>query len=153
MPKDSGGLFDWDYDFYKSVTERAKNAFTSFKSYNELINLQIFGALRLKIIWEQSKYGILLAKLPVSDELFELKLKTQKLKRKAKKKLREERKKELALWKEISNKKILGFKFKIEYDENVKDFNLIEEKVEIPENVEDKTQTEKELFEDLSTDI
>ena len=131
--------------------------------------VQIFGALRLKIIWEQSKYGILLAKLPVSDELFELKLKTQKLKRKAKKKLREERKKELALWKEISNKKILGFKFKIEYDEsnkkilgfkfkieydeNVKDFNLIEEKVEIPENVEDKTQTEKELFEDLSTDI
>ena len=153
LPNDSGGLFDWDYDFYKSVIERAKNAFTNLRSYNEFINLQIFGALRLKIIWEQSKYGILLAKLPVSDELFELKLKTQKLKRKAKKKLREERKKELALWKEISNKKILGFKFKIEYDENVKDFNLIEEKVEIPENVEDKTQTEKELFEDLSTDI
>ena len=110
--------------------------------------VQFFGALRLKIIWEQSKHGILLAKPPVSDELFELKLKTQKLKKKAKKKLREERQKELALWKEISNKKILGFKFKI-----VRDFNLIEEKVEIPEDVEDKTQTEKENLENLSTDI
>ena len=135
----------------KLVNQIANKLFTLNKGARPMV--QIFGALRLKIIWEQSKHGILFAKPPVSDELFELKLKTQKLKKKAKKKLREEREKELALWKEISNKKILGFKFKIEYDEDVRDFNLIEEKVEIPEDVEDKTQTEKENLDDLNTDI
>ena len=146
--------YEKNIDLYfddKLVNQIANKLFILNKGARPMV--QFFGALRLKIIWEQSKHGILLAKPPVSDELFELKLKTQKLKRKAKKKLREERKKELALWKEISNKKILGFKFKIEYDENIRDFNLIEEKVDIPENVEDKTQTEKENLEDLSTDI
>ena len=146
--------YEKNIDLYfddKLVNQIANKLFTLNKGARPMV--QFFGALRLKIIWEQSKHGILLAKPPVSDELFELKLKTQKLKKKAKKKLREEREKELALWKEISNKKILGFKFKIEYDEDVRDFNLIEEKVEIPENVEDKTQTEKENLEDLSTDI
>lgn len=146
--------YEKNIDLYfddKLVNQIANKLFTLNKGARPMV--QFFGALRLKIIWEQSKHGILLAKPPVSDELFELKLKTQKLKKKAKKKLREEREKELALWKEISNKKILGFKFKIEYDEEVRDFNLIEEKVEIPENVEDKTQTEKENLEDLSTDI
>ena len=146
--------YEKNIDLYfddKLVNQIANKLFTLNKGARPMV--QFFGALRLKIIYEQSKHGILFAKPPVSDELFELKLKTQKLKRKAKKKLREERKKELALWKEISNKKILGFKFKIEYDEDVRDFNLIEEKVEIPEDVEDKTQTEKENFENLSTDI
>ena len=146
--------YEKNIDLYfddKLVNQIANKLLTLNKGARPMI--QFFGALRLKIIWEQSKHGILLTKPPVSDELFELKLKTQKLKKKAKKKLREEREKELALWKEISNKKILGFKFKIEYDENVKDFNLIEEKVDIPENVEDKTQTEKENLENLSTDI
>ena len=146
--------YEKNIDLYfddKLVNQIANKLFTLNKGARPMV--QFFGALRLKIIWEQSKHGILLAKPPVSDELFELKLKTQKLKKKAKKKLREERVKELALWKEISNKKILGFKFKIEYDEDVRDFNLIEEKVEIPENVEDKTQTEKENLENLSTDI
>lgn len=146
--------YEKNIDLYfddKLVNQIANKLFILNKGARPMV--QFFGALRLKIIWEQSKHGILLAKPPVSDELFELKLKTQKLKRKAKKKLREERKKELALWKEISNKKILGFKFKIEYDEGLRDFNLIEEKVDIPENVEDKTQTEKENFENLSTDI
>lgn len=146
--------YEKNIDLYfddKLVNQIANKLLTLNKGARPMV--QFFGALRLKIIWEQSKHGILLTKPPVSDELFELKLKTQKLKKKAKKKLREERKKELALWKEISNKKILGFKFKIEYDEDVRDFNLIEEKIEIPEDVEDKTQTEKENFEDLSTDI
>ena len=146
--------YEKNIDLYfddKLVNQIANKLFTLNKGARPMV--QFFGALRLKIIYEQSKHGILLAKPPVSDELFELKLKTQKLKKKAKKKLREEREKELALWKEISNKKILGFKFKIEYDENIRDFNLIEEKVDIPENVEDKTQTEKENLEDLSTDI
>ena len=146
--------YEKNIDLYfddKLVNQIANKLFTLNKGARPMV--QIFGALRLKIIWEQSKHGILFAKPPVSDELFELKLKTQKLKRKAKKKLREEREKELALWKEISNKKILGFKFKIEYDEDVRDFNLIEEKVEIPEDVEDKTQTEKENLDDLNTDI
>ena len=146
--------YEKNIDLYfddKLVNQIANKLFTLNKGARPMV--QIFGALRLKIIWEQSKHGILLAKPPVSDELFELKLKTQKLKKKAKKKLREEREKELALWKEISNKKILGFKFKIEYDEDVRDFNLIEEKVEIPEDVEDKTQTEKENLDDLNTDI
>ena len=120
----------------KLVNQIANKLLTLNKGARPMV--QFFGALRLKIIWEQSKHGILLAKPPVSDELFELKLKTQKLKRKAKEKIREERKKELALWKEISNKKILGFKFKIEYDEDVRDFNLIEEKVELPDNIEEK---------------
>lgn len=146
--------YEKNIDLYfddKLVNQIANKLFTLNKGARPMV--QIFGALRLKIIWEQSKHGILFAKPPVSDELFELKLKTQKLKKKAKKKLREEREKELALWKEISNKKILGFKFKIEYDEDVRDFNLIEEKVEIPEDVEDKTQTEKENLDDLNTDI
>ena len=146
--------YEKNIDLYfddKLVNQIANKLFTLNKGARPMV--QFFGALRLKIIWEQSKHGILLAKPSVSDELFELKLKTQKLKKKAKKKLREERVKELALWKEISNKKILGFKFKLEYDEDVRDFNLIEEKVEIPENVEDKTQTEKENLENLSTDI
>ena len=146
--------YEKNIDLYfddKLVNQIANKLFILNKGARPMV--QFFGALRLKIIWEQSKHGILLAKPPVSDELFELKLKTQKLKRKAKKKLREERKKELALWKEISNKKILGFKFKIEYDEGLRDFNLIEEKVEIPEDVEDKTQTEKENLDDLNTDI
>lgn len=146
--------YEKNIDLYfddKLVNQIANKLFTLNKGARPMV--QFFGALRLKIIYEQSKHGILFAKPPVSDELFELKLKTQKLKKKAKKKLREEREKELALWKEISNKKILGFKFKIEYDEDVRDFNLIEEKVEIPEDVEDKTQTEKENFENLSTDI
>ena len=146
--------YEKNIDLYfddKLVNQIANKLFTLNKGARPMV--QFFGALRLKIIWKQSKHGILLAKPSVSDELFELKLKTQKLKKKAKKKLREERVKELALWKEISNKKILGFKFKIEYDEDVRDFNLIEEKVEIPENVEDKTQTEKENLENLSTDI
>lgn len=146
--------YEKNIDLYfddKLVNQIANKLFTLNKGARPMV--QFFGALRLKIIWEQSKHGILFAKPPVSDELFELKLKTQKLKKKAKKKLREEREKELALWKEISNKKILGFKFKIEYDEDVRDFNLIEEKVEIPEDVEDKTQTEKENLDDLNTDI
>ena len=146
--------YEKNIDLYfddKLVNQIANKLLTLNKGARPMV--QFFGALRLKIIWEQSKHGILLTKPPVSDELFELKLKTQKLKKKAKKKLREEREKELALWKEISNKKILGFKFKIEYDEKVKDFNLIEEKVDIPENVEDKTQTEKENLDDLNTDI
>jgi hypothetical protein len=151
------------------VTQIANKLFALNKGARPMV--QFFGALRLKIIWEQSKHGILLVKPPVSDELFELKLKTQKFSKKAKKKLREERIKELALWEKISNKKILGFKFKIEYDENVKDFILIEEKVEIPanveeteqteieekveipENVEKNTQTEKENLEVLNTEI
>ena len=146
--------YEKNIDLYfddKLVNQIANKLFTLNKGARPMV--QFFGALRLKIIYEQSKHGILFAKPPVSDELFELKLKTQKLKKKAKKKLREEREKELALWKEISNKKILGFKFKIEYDEDVRDFNLIEEKVEIPEDVEDKTQTEKENLDDLNTDI
>ena len=131
--------YEKNIDLYfddKLVNQIANKLFTLNKGARPMV--QFFGALRLKIIWEQSKHGILLAKPPVSDELFELKLKTQKLKRKAKEKIREERKKELALWKEISNKKILGFKFKIEYDEDVRDFNLIEEKVELPDNIEEK---------------
>lgn len=146
--------YEKNIDLYfddKLVNQIANKLLTLNKGARPMV--QFFGALRLKIIWKQSKHGILLTKPPVSDELFELKLKTQKLKKKAKKKLREEREKELALWKEISNKKILGFKFKIEYDEDVRDFNLIEEKVDIPEDVEDKTQTEKENLDDLSTDI
>ena len=146
--------YEKNIDLYfddKLVNQIANKLFTLNKGARPMV--QFFGALRLKIIWEQSKHGILFAKPPVSDELFELKLKTQKLKRKAKEKIREERKKELALWKEIANKKILGFKFKIEYNEDVRDFNLIEEKVEIPEDVEDKTQTEKENLDDLNTDI
>lgn len=133
------------------VTQIANKLFALNKGARPMV--QFFGALRLKIIWEQSKHGILLAKPPVSDELFELKLKTQKFSKKAKKKLREERKKELDLWEEISNKKILGFKFKIEYDEAVKDFILIEEKVEIPENVENLPLTEIEEKEEIPENV
>lgn len=133
------------------VTQIANKLFALNKGARPMV--QFFGALRLKIIWEQSKHGILLVKPPVCDELFELKLKTQKFSKKAKKKLREERKKELALWEEISNKKILGFKFKIEYDENVKDFILIEEKVEIPENVENLPLTEIEEKEEIPENV
>lgn len=159
--------YEKNIDLYfdaKLVNQIASKLFTLNKGARPMV--QFFGALRLKIIWEQSKHGILLVKPPVSDELFELKLKTQKFSKKAKKKLREERIKELALWEKISNKKILGFKFKIEYDENVKDFILIEEKVEIPANVEEtekteieeknvekNTQTEKENLEVLNTEI
>lgn len=133
------------------VTQIANKLFALNKGARPMV--QFFGALRLKIIWEQSKHGILLAKPPVSDELFELKLKTQKFSKKAKKKLREERKKELDLWEIISKKKILGFKFKIEYDENVKDFILIEEKVEIPENVENLPLTEIEEKEEIPENV